>query len=128
MAIGLLAVLREEDGKLTAGKRKRLADFAAPDAIPNKQARKTRWWCGDYWRSRDVKDIVPVQEMPKGPGNGVDSVLANALASACPDKAAGSLLADGVHPQNAHQDTTVICNNHLSSTTHHQLGSKPHQE
>jgi hypothetical protein len=69
-----------------------------------------------------------VQEMPKGPGNGVDSVLANALASACPDKAAGSLLADGVHPQNAHQDTTVICNNHLSSTTHHQLGSKPHQE
>ena len=71
---------------------------------------------------------MPVQEMPKGPGNGVDSALANALSAACPDKAAGSLLADGVHPQNKHQDTTVICNNHASSTKHHELVSKAHRE
>ena len=105
-----------------------MEDFAAPDAVPNKRARAVSWWCGDYWRTRNVEDIVPVQEMPKGPGNGVDSVLANTLASACPDRAAGSLLADGVHPQNAHQDTTVVCNNHKSSTTHHLLVSKAHRE
>jgi len=70
-----------------------------------------------------------VQEMPLGVGaNAVNSALANALASACPDRAAGSLLADGVHPQNAHQDTTVVCNNHKSSTTHHELVSKAHRE
>jgi hypothetical protein len=86
------------------------------------------WWLGDYWRTRDVNDIVPVQDMPKGPGNGVDSELANALSAACPDRAAGSLLADGVHPQNKHQDTTVICNNHASSTKHHELVSKAHRE
>ena len=70
-----------------------------------------------------------MQEMPLGAGaNAVNSALANALASACPDRAAGSLLADGVHPQNAHQDTTVVCNNHKSSTTHHGLVSKAHRE
>ena len=70
-----------------------------------------------------------MQEMPLGVGaNAVNSALANALASACPDRAAGSLLADGVHPQNAHQDTTVVCNNHKSSTTHHELVSKAHRE
>jgi hypothetical protein len=70
-----------------------------------------------------------VQEMPKGPGNGVDSELANALAAACPDRAAGSLLADEVHPRNKHQDaSSVICNSHASFTKHHELVSKAHRE
>jgi hypothetical protein len=38
-----------------------------------------------------------VQKVPRGAGaNAANSALANALASACPDRAAGSLLADGV--------------------------------
>ena len=82
--------------------KQRENDFVNVDAIPDERARGITWWLGDYWRSRDVKDIVPVQEMPKGPGNGVDRPVAEALALACPDQAVGSLLAVGVHPRNAH--------------------------
>jgi hypothetical protein len=47
---------------------------------------------------------------------------------ACPDQAVGSLLAVGVHPRNAHQDATVVCPNHASSTKFHELVGKAHQE
>ena len=53
---------------------------------------------------------------------------AEALAQACPDQAAGSLLAHGVHPKNAHQDATVVCPNHTSSTKFHELVGKAHRE
>jgi hypothetical protein len=66
--------------------------------------------------------------MPKGPGNGVDRPVAEALALACPDQAVGSLLAEGVHPRNAHQDATVVGPNHASSTKCHELVGKAHQE
>ena len=75
-----------------------------------------------------MKDIVPVQEMPAGPSNGVDGQVAEALALACPDQAVGSLLAQGVHPRNAHQDATLVCPNHASSTKFHELVGKAHQE
>ena len=71
---------------------------------------------------------MPVQEMPKGPSNGVDRPVAEALALACPDQAVGSLLAVGVHPRNAHQDATVVCPNHTSFTKFHELVGKAHQE
>ena len=99
-----------------------------PEGVPDERARGVTWWLGDYWRTRDVADIVPVQDMPMGPGNGVDAPLAHALASVCPDRGMGSLLADGVHPLNAHQNDTVVCNNHSSSTLHHELVSKAHRE
>jgi hypothetical protein len=66
--------------------------------------------------------------MSKGPVNGVDRPVAEALALACPDQAVGSLLAVGVHPRNAHQDATVVCPNHASSTKFHELVDKAHQE
>ena len=71
---------------------------------------------------------MPVQEMPAGPSNGVDGPVAEALALACPDQAVGSLLAQGVHPRNAHQDATVVCPNHASSTAFHELVGKAHKE
>ena len=98
------------------------------NAIPDERARGVTWWLGNYWRTRDVKDIVPVQDMPAGLNNGVDRAVAEALAQACPDQAAGSLLAHGVHPKNAHQDATVVCPNHTSSTKFHELVGKAHRE
>jgi hypothetical protein len=85
------------------------------------------WYTGDYNKTKKVKTIVPVQEMPRPP-NLVNAAVAKGLASVCPDQRVGDLLADGVDPMNTHQEAVVVCTNHKSSTEHHTLVSKAHRE
>ena len=97
------------------------------NAVPDKRARSVSWFVGDYWAEQDISKVVPVQEMPRPPGHTNPEVVVP-LASMCTDTQVGGFLVDGVDPRCAHQEATVVCPNHKSSTDHHDLVGKAHAE
>jgi hypothetical protein len=82
---------------------------------------------GEYWAEQAIIKVVPVQEMPRPPGNTNPEVVVP-LASMCADTQVGGFLVDGVDPRCEHQEATVVCPNHKSSADHHDLVGKAHAE
>ena len=71
--------------------------------------------------------IYPVQEMER-PASLLIADVIEPLAAMYPDARVGALLTKGVNPKNVHQEATVVCPNHKSSTEHHVLVGKAHRE